>query len=87
MKRSAWRTLAVLGAAPLGLATLLWAACTVPNPSHCVNQADPGNTWCAARYPARPFCSPCRQKYNGCVETEPLTCETYDRDAFEFDTD
>jgi hypothetical protein len=70
---------ATLVAFVVGLALGTWA-CRVPNKSHCSNQDEPGNAYCASKNPATPFCSPCTASYDGCVPFVPSACEAFATD-------
>jgi hypothetical protein len=53
-------------------------ACRVPNRDHCANQDVPGDRYCRETTPSLPYCSPCRRKFDGCVEFPPVGCAGYD---------
>lgn len=63
--------------ASLGLGLGLVAACTLPNPDHCLHRAADADAWCAQADSARPYCSPCASEHHGCVAELPLECPTY----------
>lgn len=57
---------------------LLAGGCSIPNQSHCGNQA--GDSSCAERDPARPYCNLCEASNNGCV-AEPVAAEACHRES------
>jgi hypothetical protein len=54
---------------------LAFAACTLPNPDHCLHRSADANAWCAEHEPTRPFCSPCVAENHGCVTESPTPAE------------
>lgn len=56
-------------------AGLLAAACTLPNPDHCLHRSADANAWCAEHEPERPYCSPCAGDHHGCVAESPIPAE------------
>lgn len=54
---------------------LAFAACTLPNPDHCLHRSADANAWCAEHQPTRPFCSPCAAENYGCVAESPSSSE------------
>ena len=65
------------------------AACTLPNPDHCLHRSADGNAWCAENQPELPFCSPCAGENHGCVAEAPTSseCPEYTAEPVESESD
>lgn len=68
---------------------LAFAACTLPNPDHCLHRSADANAWCAEHEPALPFCSPCAAENHGCVADSPTSaeCPEYSAEPLESESD
>lgn len=83
------RHLIVLSFSVAFAGALAFAACTLPNPDHCLHRSADANAWCAEHEPDRPFCSPCAGENHGCVAEAPTLaeCPEYTADPVESESD
>lgn len=72
-----------------GSGLALAAACTLPNPDHCLHRSADANAWCAENEPGLAYCSPCSAEHHGCVAESPTAaeCPEYSAEPIESDSD